>query len=177
MSDIDNVKAAIEAGKKIGELLALGNVHRVEGGATPPFLLLPAGYTLQALEAHLPAPLAARSTVTLATAASFVAYVNRFKDGDTVVFADLEAQKFEAVIDYHGAPTPEAPGVDARWGKHRARFDCQTTAVWDEWTDPKVNGQPKSQVEFARFIEEHIPHIGAPAGAVLLEMCLRPCRT
>ena len=39
--------AAIEAGKKIGELLALGNVHRVEGGATPPFLLLPAGYTLQ----------------------------------------------------------------------------------------------------------------------------------
>lgn len=174
MSEMDNVKAALEAGKKIGELLAQGTVHRVTGD-TKPFLLLPQGYTMQDMETHLPEPLAARSTVTLNDAESFVGYINRFKDADTVVFANLEDRKFEAVIDYHEAPYGEGAdraSVKPRWGKHRAKFDCQTTPVWDEWTNEANDRKPKSQVDFARFIEEHIPHIARPAGGVLMEMCL-----
>lgn len=178
MSGEMDTKAAIEAGRKIGELSALGAVFRVEAGREP-FLLMPVGYTKVSLAEQLAVPTDLRARVVLEDAASFVAYVKRFGDPDSVVFADLQARKFEAVIDYHQRPLaggaqvgdavarPAAP----RWGRHRALFECATTSVWDEWTDEGWDRKPKSQLEFARFVEEHVPHIAEPSGAVLFELC------
>jgi uncharacterized protein YfdQ (DUF2303 family) len=104
-----------------------------------------------------------RAVVKVDDAASFLNYVNRYKDGDSVVFANLTGRSFEAVIDYHGVATP-------RWGKHRATFACATTSAWNTWA--AANKKAMSQVEFAQFVEENIPNIAQPAGADLLEMCL-----
>lgn len=168
-SDQNLVETALEAGETIGALKHEGTVHYPAGDAGVPFLLLAPERKPMPVEHLLPAPLQARSTVKLNDAPSFAGYVNRFKNAHTVVFADLEGRKFEAVIDYHKS----AGGVVLpMWLRHRAIYTCPTTPAWDEWTAPEWNGKPHNQVEFARFIEEHVPHIAEPTGAALLEMCL-----
>lgn len=165
VSDPSDVAAAIDAGERLGELRTRATVARVHDG-TVPFVVLNDGQQILKLEDHLERPLAARSTVTLNEAASFASYVRRFATPQTLVFGDLIGRKFEAIIDYH------QPRGDAAWGQHRALYGCKTTPVWDEWTSKAWDGQAHTQVEFARFIEEHIPHIAEPAGAQLLSMCL-----
>lgn len=156
----DGTAVALAAGERIGELKALDTVHHAAELAVP-FILVPSGYQLQTLEQHLPAPLHARASVRMDDAASFVDYVNRYKRPDTVVFADLAGRKFEAVIDYHA---PDQP----MWGTHRVTLACNVTLDWDAWT--KNSGQQKSQVDFARWIEDHLPNIAEPAGMDLLQM-------
>lgn len=66
------------------------------------------------------------------------------------------------MIDYH-----EATGA-AHWGKHRVTLACAPTEDWTAWS--AANGKHLSQVDFARFIEDHIPNIAMPAGNELLLM-------
>lgn len=155
------VEAALAAGEQLGELKGSGRIHRAHDGAMP-FTLLPQGYVLQTLEDHLPTPLQARAVVRTDDAASFIAYVKRFKNPQTVVFADLVGRKFEAVIDYH------EPNGQPRWGAHRVTLACAVTPDWDAWT--KNSGQQKSQVDFARWVEDHLPNIAKPSGSELLLM-------
>ncbi len=172
MADV-NVQAALDAGQELGELKARGIVHGAGGGATP-FLLVPEGYTVTPVEHMLPAPLQARSVIKTADAASFIAYINQYKNRDTVVFADLTGRKFEAVIDYYRAPArgdePVIAGVVAdvspRWGRHRVTLACDTTIDWKAWEGS--HGKPMKQVDFARFLEDHLPNIAAPSGTDLL---------
>jgi len=108
---------------------------------------------------------ALRETLRFSEAQSFCRYVNTYKNAASLVFATRVKQgdAFEAVLDYHdvaGSP---------KWGDHRAILKLETTPAWDEWI--AHNKKPLSQVDFARFIEEHIPHIAEPSGAQLLEMC------
>lgn len=162
MSERDNVQAALDAGEKLGTLKALGDVKLLEGW---PFMLVPTGYELKPLEAMLAQPRAKRATVALKDAASFIAYVNRFKEPGAVIFADLDGRAFSAVLDYH-----EGSDGAAHWGKHRVSFTCKTTTSWDSWD--ANDEESKNQLEFARLIEDGIPDIAAPAGADLLEMVL-----
>jgi uncharacterized protein YfdQ (DUF2303 family) len=159
---IEDMQAALGAGEEIGRLKAAGKVHRVvENGY--PFIVGPNGEA-KGVEQFLPAPVAQRASVVLHDVVSFMTYVNRFKDADSVLFADLNARKIEAILDYH-----KQADSAARWGKHRAAFTCATTPEWNTWV--ASNGKAMSQVDFARFIENNIPNIAEPAGAVLLEMC------
>lgn len=167
MAEIDNTKAALDAGQEIGRLKALGEVKTVDDRW--PFMLVPTGYELKALEAMLAQPLARRAAVTVSDAASFTGYVTRFKEAGAVVFADLDGRKFVGVLDYHEATALDATGV-AHWGKHRVTYGCATTPAWDGWV--KSHGQSFTQLEFARLIENGIPDIASPAGADLLEMVL-----
>lgn len=155
------VQAAIAAGKRIGELEALGRIVQAEDGALPA-LLMPDGIKLVTIEDHLPAPQRVRAVVRTDDATSFVAYVNRHKNEHTTVFADLVGRRFEAVIDYH------EPNGSAHWGTHRVVLACSPTPDWDAWA--KNSAQAKTQVEFARWIEDHIPNIASPAGNDLLLM-------
>ena len=161
MSDQNSIESAIGAGSEIESLKALGRVFTAGDGATP-FLFVPTGFELKTIEQHLAAPLMARSTVRVDDGASFIAYANRHKNPHTTIFADLNGRKFEAVIDYH-----EATGA-AHWGKHRVTLACAPTEDWNAWSGS--NGKHLSQVEFARFIEDHIPNIAMPAGNELLLM-------
>ncbi len=175
MAETNKIESALEAGKNIGELRANGKVHQVETNGLP-FLLLAEGVKFEPVEKHLLAPLQVRSAVRLDDPLSFVGYVNRYKNRDSVVFADLVARKFEAVIDYHQAPATEAEvgatgggaDVKARWGRHRATLGCDTTEDWKAWI--AHSGKPMTQVDFARFIEDHIPNIASPSGTDLLLM-------
>lgn len=163
---IDNVKTILDAGKAIAGLQSAGKVQRaVEGGY--PYIVSQAGEA-KGVEHLLLAPVAKRAGVTVHDAASFVAYVNRFKDGGSLVFADLGNRKFEAVLDFHGAAAGEE---GPRWGKHRVGLALKTTTEWNDWTGKHAHAM--SQVEFARFIEDRIPNIAEPTGADLIEMCLK----
>src|SRR5438046_213019 len=97
---VDNLKTVLDAGKDIGRADKLGQAYEIEPGGIP-FLMRANGEPLNA-EPYLAAPVFKRAAVDLHDADSFVGYVNRFKDGGSLIFANLPARKFEAVLDFHG---------------------------------------------------------------------------
>ena len=99
-------------------------------------------------------------TVTLQTQDSLVEYVNRFKGGDTLLFADISANTIVALVDYHAKD--KAANV-----AHRAVLTLPFSEEWRLWTE--ISGRLKAQLEFARFIEENAADIRAPEAAELLE--------
>lgn len=135
---------------------------------------------------HYP-PKRVKRAVALIDAGSFADYVNRFKNPDTLIFATVEENgaKLTAILDYHGAPTSAGDKAqDAQSGKdsfrprpeycsHIATLELQTTDDWDEWT--AADREPKTQVGFAEWLEEHAylfnrVEEGVLRGAELLEL-------
>lgn len=96
----------------------------------------------------------------LQDADSFVAFVNRFKDGHSAIFADASrtSPSLTAVLDYNQS------GVDGmpRFGKHRAVYQCPLSDEWMAWT--RHDGKPLAQGDFASFLEDHITDVMDPAG-------------
>src|SRR5690349_12332800 len=93
-----------------------------------------------------------RQTVTIETADSLIDYVNRFKVGDSMLFAEIAGNRIVALIDYHG---PSAAEDDARGEAshvaHRAKMELPFSEEWKLWTG--ISGKLMPQLEFARFIE------------------------
>lgn len=165
MADFDNVATILEAGRKIRSLELQGVIHQQEGGR--PFIVMPNG-DVKDMEPWAAAPTNVRACVAVADAASFVEYVNRFKDAGSVVFADLEGRSFTAILDYHRPD--EGDVVIPRWGSHRLSYACAPTQDWRTWSD--ANNTPSTQEAFARFIENNLPNIVEPAGADLLQIAM-----
>lgn len=92
-----------------------------------------------------------KGTANHQTLASFIAHMLRFKDDDSAVWADADTDIGKAalvgIFNYHqtGAENP------ARWGDHRAKYDCPISDAWESWG----GGSPValSQEEFAEFLE------------------------
>lgn len=112
----------------------------------------------------------------LQTVQSMIDYVNRFKNPDTVLFANIDNNDVLAVIDYHGKPTGEViEGRDdgtlpaPRLGSHRAALHLPFSQEWQLWNS--VSNKLMSHRDFASFIEENAIDVIEPAGAALLEMC------
>lgn len=104
----------------------------------------------------------------LQTVASLIDYVNRFKNGDTVLFADIAHNSIDARIDYHKKPqTDNEPS--ARLNQHRAQLKLPYSQEWITWS--AESGRLMSHVEFATFIEENSDDVITPVGGTLLEMC------
>lgn len=101
-----------------------------------------------------------RQAVTLQTQDSLVAYVDRFKGADTILFADIAVNTIVALIDYHAAAA-------AAHAAHRASLQLPFSEEWSLWTT--ISGKLKPQLEFARFIEENGADVRAPDAAELLE--------
>lgn len=113
-------------------------------------------------------PQIAAAAVAIDTAASFIDYVNRFKNADTVLFASEQDNKIVAAIDYHqGADS--AGKVAARTSAHLATLTLRYSDQWKTWTalDEKLS----RHVDFATFLEENQFDVTKPAGADLLEIC------
>lgn len=96
---------------------------------------------------------------------SFIDHVNRFKTGDSAVFAkdDLTAPKITAVLDYH-EPINTSPdgGFDDGDGDpafcvHRSTYDFPLSPEWKSWM--KTNATPMGQSDFAAFLEDNIGDI------------------
>lgn len=82
----------------------------------------------------------------LQTVDALIEYVNLFKTGDTVIFADSENENFNAVIDYHKKSSLEAGLL-----RHSAHLDLPVSTEFRTWL--QIDGAWMEQKKFARFIE------------------------
>ena len=107
-----------------------------------------------------------RQEVWLQTGDSLVDYVNRFKTGTTVLFADIAQNRIVALIDYHEGSDGDASG-EADHLFHRATLALPHSEEWKTWTT--AHGKLIGQREFACCLEETAADVAAPAGADLLD--------
>lgn len=110
----------------------------------------------------LPKPAFIDQLVNIDQAMSLVAYVNRFKTDNTVIFADVEEKTISAVIDYHKAAS-EGPGLV----EHRAVLQLAHSHEWETWG--AISGRMYDQKAFARMLDVNSDDIASPAAAELLE--------
>lgn len=101
-----------------------------------------------------------KQAVTLQAKDSLVEYVNKFKNEDSSLFADIQASAIVAAIDYHAA-------AQAEHLAHRATLGLAFSEEWNLWKG--ISGRLMPQLEFARFIEENGADVRAPDAASLLE--------
>ena len=158
---------AINTVREIQELAIAAHTPKTD----IPAAVVPNNHSVKSLENLQLQPSLIRQSVNLISASSLVAYVKKFADGRTAIFADKSATRIEAVLDYHSAPTsPE-------WTNHRAVYDCPYSDEWQEWS--ARDKRPMNQTDFAEFLENHIQDIApisddykGPSGTALLEMVL-----
>lgn len=83
---------------------------------------------------------------------SFIGHANRFKDADSVIFADnrRESPSLRAVLNYH----KEGSEGDPRFGDHTTQFNFPMSDEWIAWME--LNGAQQTSGDFARFLEDHI---------------------
>ncbi|SXM96819.1 Uncharacterized conserved protein [Klebsiella pneumoniae] len=112
-----------------------------------------------------------RQTTNLISPGSLIAYIQRFRDERSVVFADKTKTRIVAVLDFHqNADSPH-------WGMHKAVYDCPFSDEWKAWS--AVDGHKMNQIDFAEFLENNIQNVApvgdnysGPSGTELLEMVL-----
>lgn len=93
--------------------------------------------------------------VKLQQVESMVAYLNRFKNGDSLLFANIQTNTILATIDYHRAPELGEP--TATHNKHSATLVLPFSLEWQIWTS--IDGKLMSHVDFANFLEENGPDV------------------
>lgn len=124
-------------------------------------LAVPKGFAVQEvdLERLLPNPRATKATATLTDCDSFLAYVKRHAAWRSAVWAKFDPQtfslSFRAVFDEHDLGRPG-------WRAHQATYTPDLSTEWKTWTG--ANKHPKSQLEFAEFIERHETDIATQDG-------------
>lgn len=129
-------------------------------------LVLPEGKQIHSLrrfvEENRLTPERRRGTCVVQELGSFIGQTNRFKDADSVLFADRTPAKpsLLAVLDYHRAGAEEAIGEKARFGQHRIAYPFPLAAEWQAWM--QGNGQKMSQGDFAAFLESRITDVLPP---------------
>jgi uncharacterized protein YfdQ (DUF2303 family) len=103
-----------------------------------------------------------KGTATMGDLASLIEHTNRFKDADSVVFANTDRAQpsITAVLDYHRA----GHDSEARHGEHRSKYAFPLSTEWREWTG--LNKKEMTQAAFAEFIESHIVETIDPAQAL-----------
>lgn len=97
-------------------------------------------------------------------AVSFIEYMRRFQNEHSMVFADIQNNRFVGVIDYHTQASAEAKA-----GSHVLTLDLPKSEEWARWTGQ--NDKLMSHIDFASFLEENAFDVVKPAGADLLELC------
>lgn len=112
---------------------------------------------LAELDKRLDGPRRRTGRVQMQDVASFCAYLDRFAQQDaSVVYADVRAMTFEAVINEHPrADVDDAPDAGITgWRDFRAHYACPRSSEWLAWT--AKDGAPMKQDEFADFLEARL---------------------
>ena len=104
-------------------------------------------------------------TATLLDLDSFIAHTNRFRDADSIIFADNNRQQpsLTAVLDYHR----EGAESDARFLRHRSTFAFPLSDEWKAWS--AADKVPMKMHDFAAFLEDRIIDVLPVAGLQLTE--------
>ncbi|WP_339112807.1 DUF2303 family protein [Thioclava sp. GXIMD2076] len=141
-----------------------------------PFLLsVPQGRKIENLHAIIKqnaetlAPLQRRGISTMLDLASFIEWINRHKDEDSVIFGEISTTpSMTAVIDYNRAGPAEV-NLDrdqrARHGQHRAHYKFPMSEEWKDWD--KIDGEELTGPDMGEFIEAHAKDVLAPTPALL----------
>lgn len=149
----------------IDRIVELGNEAKLENSGDKHFIIAPEGFVARDVSEFFP-PKFVKQAVAMADAASFVAYVNRYKTAETMIFASVgdAGGSFLAIIDYHAKA-----GLPGRT-THRATYQTKQTKEWETWM--QNNGQKKTQLQFAEFLENNSDLFREPSGAALMELVL-----
>jgi uncharacterized protein YfdQ (DUF2303 family) len=130
-------------------------------GAGIPYVVVPNNYQVRSLEHLLTSPVRTRARAAFVDVESFAAYVSERKTDRTIVTADENGGSVTAILDYHHERA-------AAFGEHIASLKLTPTDEWKAWLG--MNGKRVSQHTFAEFLEDNLPDIAEPAGAVVLEV-------
>lgn len=103
-----------------------------------------------------------KGTLRFENLKSLVDYTLHHAGSNTCVFASLDNQRIESVIDWLDNKSDDGNN----WGEHRAKYDLRTTKQWVDWTG--ISGKVINQKQFAEFIEEHLDEISEPSAADVL---------
>ena len=116
----------------------------------------------KAVEEMQDTPRRFRGTVTLKDVASLLAYCSD-QDAHYIgyLYADPDKRSITAVFNDHR-------GVEPGWRDHRAEFKAEYTPEFEKWM--RNDKQPKTQGEFAEFIEDNFADITEPGAQVLLDI-------
>ena len=155
----DNIESAIQAGQRIATVDSKIKLVEIDGKQIPVAIReTDTGFELHVLQDVLDAaakrqsgPQRRQGDVVLTEVDSFIAYVKRFGTKDALVYADIGALGFTAILDEN------PPGSDvskAAWRQHRARYTCPRSPEWVAWT--KLDGAVMAQDKFADFIESRL---------------------
>ena len=155
------IQSALAAGAGLAEPDAL----TLPGGRIG--YIIPKGFEIAQFEpVNGQLPDHVQATPKFEDTASFIEYVNRFKGKETAIFASLEKNTMQAVIDYHAASGGKVSRPDRC--RHTASHDFPFSVPWQRWRE--IDGQLMTQAELGLFLEEMLYTIAAPAGAGLLEL-------
>ena len=148
---------------RIVELGVSAKPQTVDGG--DPFVVIPMGMKTESL-AHLAPPKRIKQSPKFLDCSSFTDYVNKFKSGETLIFARVTetSAEFVAVLDYHAAKPKPSPA----YCHHTASFATLETPEWKTWL--QANRVAMDQVAFATWLEDNQQLFVEPAGADLLEL-------
>lgn len=129
-----------------------------------PFVVIPQGAKVESLS-HLMPP-RRKAAPAFDEVGSFIDYINKFKRGETRIFADKSKGVFSAAIDY----LEVAPATTGSRFEHAAKLTLTLTEEAKRWL--KLNGQVLSQIAFAEFLEDNHHFVHVPDGARMLEIAL-----
>lgn len=111
------------------------------------------------LEQHLAAPRALKAQAEFHDTDSFLAYIARHANSNSIVWCGFNPQtfvlSFRAVIDEHGKDTPA-------WRRHVAGYTPRMSTEWMDWKGKDRSGH--SQVEFAEWLQDHESDIASVEG-------------
>lgn len=116
-----------------------------------PSVVVPDGFDIKSLESLQSAPSRIRQTTNLISPGSLIAYIQRFRDARSVVFADKTQTKIVAVLDFH------QDAGNPHWGMHKAVYDCPFSDDWKAWIG--FDGRKMNQIDFAEFLENNIQNV------------------
>ena len=123
-------------------------------------------------------------TTQLQTAIALTQYLHRFKDADSLMFADVTNSRITAILDYHVRPVANTPvemqqpvdagvraneGAKPRHSAHRAVLQLRHSKEWQVWTG--MNEKLVKHAQFIDFLEENALDVQNPSAAGVLEIC------
>ncbi|MER7070952.1 DUF2303 family protein [Terrabacter sp. NPDC000476] len=108
-----------------------------------------------------------RGGYTVTDVPSFVDYLGKHALPETELWANVTTGTVRAVINAHqGAHLGDE--VSAGHEDHTATLHLATTDDWKDWT--ARDGKLATQLDFAEFIEDHLPNFVSPSAADMLEL-------
>lgn len=160
-------KALLDAAEKFSHVDVLTFEQNDENDAIPEkinIVTVPSSRKLESIKRFIDEyrtrPERKAGTSTMDTIGSFVDQVNRSKDANSVIFADVAnrlSPKLIAVLDYNVS----GPTGDPRFGQHKVVHNFPVSEEWKAWTAKPIENL--GQADFAEFLETRIMDVLDPA--------------